>query len=128
MCPTLAHCRTRAPPGAPEVVDCPPGLGLRQDPVPTRFTSPGHASRRSQAGLCRNSPRSIKTTSSTVQEIEQAIPSLGPQDLATLRDWFAAYDAELWERQLEQDVAAGRLDWLAEESRRDPNAGRCTDL
>jgi hypothetical protein len=65
---------------------------------------------------------------STVQEIEQAIRNLGPGDLAALRQWFAAFDAELWDRQMEQDVAAGRLDWLAEEGLRDLKEGRCTDL
>jgi hypothetical protein len=65
---------------------------------------------------------------STVDEIEQAIRNLGPQDLAALRQWFAAFDAEQWDRQLDQDVAAGRLDWLAEEARRDLTEGRCTDL
>lgn len=64
----------------------------------------------------------------TVPEIEQAIRALEPQDLAALREWFAAYDAEIWDRQLEQDVAAGRLDRFAEEALRDLSAGRCTDL
>jgi len=65
---------------------------------------------------------------STVHEIEQAIRNLGPQDLAELRDWFAAFDAELWDKQLEQDVGAGRLDWLADEALRDLSEGRCRDL
>ncbi len=65
---------------------------------------------------------------STVHEIEQAIRGLEPQDLAALRDWFAAFDAEIWDRQLEQDVAAGRLDRFAEEALRDLSEGRCTDL
>jgi hypothetical protein len=65
---------------------------------------------------------------STVDEIEQAIRSLTPQDLAALREWFAAFDAEVWDRQLEQDVAAGRLDRLAGEALRELSAGRCTDL
>jgi hypothetical protein len=65
---------------------------------------------------------------STIHEIEQAIRGLGPQDLAALRDWFAAFDAETWDRQLEQDVAAGRLDGLAQEALRDLTEGRCTDL
>jgi hypothetical protein len=56
---------------------------------------------------------------STVHEIAQAIRNLGPQDLAALRQWFAAFDAELWDHQMEQDAAAGRLDWLAEERLRD---------
>jgi hypothetical protein len=65
---------------------------------------------------------------STVQEIEQAIQALKPQDLAALRDWFATFDAEIWDRQLEKDVAAGRLDRFAEEALRDLSEGRCTDL
>ncbi len=65
---------------------------------------------------------------STVHEIEQAIRSLEAQDLAALRDWFAAYDAEVWDKQLEKDVAAGRLDRFAEEALRDLKEGRCTDL
>ena len=65
---------------------------------------------------------------STVQEIEQAIRTLGPEELAALREWFAAFDAELWDRQIEQDVAAGRLDRLAEKALCDLSEGRCTDL
>lgn len=65
---------------------------------------------------------------STVDEIEQAIRNLAPQDLSVLREWFAEFDAELWDRRLELDVAAGRLDRLAEEALRDLREGRCTDL
>ncbi len=65
---------------------------------------------------------------STIQEIEQAIRNLGPRELAALRNWFAAFDSEFWDRQMEQDVAAGRLDWLKEEAVRDLSEGRCTDL
>lgn len=50
---------------------------------------------------------------STVDEIEQAIRSLGPQELTALREWFAAFDAELRDRQLERDVAA-RCSFCAE--------------
>jgi hypothetical protein len=65
---------------------------------------------------------------STVHEIEEAIRNLPPQDLAVLRDWLAHFDGEAWDRQLEKDVSAGKLDWLADEARRDLEAGRCTDL
>ncbi len=74
------------------------------------------------------SPHHLFSLTSTLHEIEQAIRGLEPQDLAALRDWFATYDAEVWDRQLEQDVASGRLDKLAEEALRDLNEGRCTDL
>jgi hypothetical protein len=65
---------------------------------------------------------------STIHEIEQAIRGLAPQDLAVFRSWFADFDAEAWDRQIEQDVAAGRLDRLAEEALRDLHEGRCSDL
>ena len=65
---------------------------------------------------------------STIQEIEAAIRQLPDQDLAALRSWFADYDAEKWDRQFEQDVAAGRLAALADEALQDLHEGRCTDL
>lgn len=65
---------------------------------------------------------------STVHEIEQAVRDLAPQDLAAFRAWFADFDAEAWDRQLAEDVAAGRLDGLAEEALGDLREGRCTDL
>jgi len=65
---------------------------------------------------------------STVHDIEEAIRQLAPQDLAALRTWFAAFDAEQWDQQFEEDVAAGRLDALAQEAIRDLQEGRCTEL
>jgi hypothetical protein len=65
---------------------------------------------------------------STLQEIEQAIGQLPPQDLATLRTWFAAFDAENWDRQFEADVKAGRLDALGRQALEELAAGKCTDL
>ena len=65
---------------------------------------------------------------STVQAIEEAIRQLSSKDLAALRAWFAAFDAEQWDQQFEEDVAAGRLDALAQEAIQDLQEGRCTDL
>jgi hypothetical protein len=64
----------------------------------------------------------------TVTEIEEAVRHLSEQDLAIFRAWFAEYDAALWDRQFDQDVASGRLDKLAEEALSDFREGRCTDL
>jgi hypothetical protein len=64
----------------------------------------------------------------TVREIEQAIEQLPPDELAKFRAWFAEFDASEWDRQFEQDVAAGRLDDLANEALSDLRQGRCTDL
>jgi hypothetical protein len=65
---------------------------------------------------------------STVQDIENAIRQLSPEDLAAFRAWFAAFDAEQWDQQFEEDVAAGRLDSLAQEAIQALREGRCTDL
>ncbi len=65
---------------------------------------------------------------STVQDIENAIRQLSPEDLTALRTWFAAFDAQQWDQQFEEDVAAGRLEYLAQEAIQDLQEGRCTDL
>jgi hypothetical protein len=64
---------------------------------------------------------------STVQEIEDALRRLSPNERAAFRAWYAEFDAEEWDRQFEADVAAGKLDWLAAEARRDNQQGRTTD-
>ena len=65
---------------------------------------------------------------STVTEIESAVRNLKPEDLSAFRAWFAEFDAEQWDRQFEQDVAAGRLDKLADQALKDLHDGKCTDL
>ena len=65
---------------------------------------------------------------STVEQIERAIQSLSADELAELRAWFAAYDAEVWDREFEQDVDAGRLDRLADEALDALDKGECTPL
>jgi hypothetical protein len=65
---------------------------------------------------------------STIKEIERAIKSLPREDLAALRKWFQDFDAKQWDRQFEEDVAAGRLDRLAKKALKVFEEGRCTDL
>lgn len=64
----------------------------------------------------------------TIQEIESAVSGLSREDLSAFRVWFQEFDAEAWDRQLKADMAAGRLDRLADEALRDLREGRCTDL
>ena len=64
---------------------------------------------------------------STLEQIEDAVRQLSPKDFTAFRAWFAELDAEAWDRQIEEDVAAGRLDALAEEALDDLRQGRCTD-
>ena len=64
---------------------------------------------------------------STVEEIEDAGRRPSSEDLAVFRVWFTQLDAAAWDRQIEEDVAAGRLDSPADEALRDLREGRCTD-
>lgn len=63
-----------------------------------------------------------------VSRIQELVRELSREELAAFRDWFIEYDAEVWDRHLEEDVASGRLDALAEEARRDLREGHCSDL
>jgi hypothetical protein len=65
---------------------------------------------------------------STATEIEAAIEQLPAEELARLRAWFAEFDGARWDRQLQEDVAAGRLDSLAQEALTDLRRGRCGEL
>lgn len=64
---------------------------------------------------------------STVEEAENALRRMSPEERAAFRAWYAEFDADEWDRQIEADVAAGRLDWLIDEARKDRQEGRCTD-
>lgn len=51
----------------------------------------------------------------SVQEIEAAVSQLSPDDLARFAEWFEEYRADEWDRQIEADARAGRLDALLAE-------------
>ena len=65
---------------------------------------------------------------SRIEEIENAVAELPKEDLARFREWFAEFEARVWDREIEEDVEAGRLDKLADEALRDHNSGRSTEL
>jgi hypothetical protein len=64
----------------------------------------------------------------TIQEIEAAIRQLSPRELVDFRSWFLEFDAAVWDRQIEADVAAGRFEKFAEEALQDLREGQTTDL
>ena len=51
-----------------------------------------------------------------VEQLQIEIEALPEKDFVRLRRWFAEKDWELWDRQLESDVAAGKLDFLLDEA------------
>ena len=64
----------------------------------------------------------------TMQEIEQAITELSPEELTRLREWFDEYYAQVWDDQIERDAASGRLDKLIAEADEEYNAGSSKPL
>ncbi|HTY86913.1 MAG TPA: hypothetical protein VMB80_05560 [Candidatus Acidoferrum sp.] len=65
---------------------------------------------------------------STVKEIEAAIQKLKPHEIREVADWLQELREELWDKQIEADAKAGRLDKLMEEAKQDYLAGRCKPL
>jgi hypothetical protein len=63
-----------------------------------------------------------------VEKIEQEVQALSPEELAQFRAWFLEYDWAVWDRQIERDAQAGRLDDLATKALRDHAAGKTTPL
>jgi hypothetical protein len=63
-----------------------------------------------------------------LEHIERQIKDLSPQEMTELREWFAAFDAEAWDRQFEADVRAGKLDALAEKALQAHASGTSTKL
>lgn len=64
----------------------------------------------------------------TVQDLETAVAQLPPAELKHFAQWFEEYLADAWDRQIEADVAAGRLDEAGRQADSDFDAGRCTPL
>jgi hypothetical protein len=65
---------------------------------------------------------------SKVEQIEQQIEKLTPDELTAFRSWYAAFDAEAWDRQFEADVKSGKLDTLADKALRAHTSGQSTKL
>lgn len=59
----------------------------------------------------------------SVQEIEAAIMQLPKKELLELSQWLEEYQAQLWDEQIEADLAAGRLDALLAEVDAEYEAG-----
>lgn len=65
---------------------------------------------------------------STIEAIETAVSQLPPQDLAEFRRWFAEFDAAAWDKQIEDDATAGKLDALAAEAVAEYDTGKAREL
>lgn len=65
---------------------------------------------------------------STLEVAERAVTQLSGQELAQFRQWFAEYDGDLWDAQIEDDAGAGKLNSLAQEALEEYHAGTVTEI
>jgi hypothetical protein len=63
-----------------------------------------------------------------LEAIEKKVSGLSAQELAEFRQWFTEFDAAAWDRQIERDAKAGKLDALADEALRAHSAGKSTEF
>ena len=61
---------------------------------------------------------------SELEELENRIRKLAPEDLAKFRAWFVEFDHVLWDRQIQTDAKSGKLDKLVNEAHADYKAGK----
>jgi len=64
----------------------------------------------------------------SVKEIKSAISRLSVSELAQLANWFEEYQSQIWDKQIENDANAGKLDGLIKEADAEFEAGRCKPL
>jgi len=65
---------------------------------------------------------------STVLEIKQAIERLSRGEFRELAEWFDEPKADQWDRQIEEDAKAGKLDRFAAEALREFHEGKTRRL
>jgi hypothetical protein len=63
-----------------------------------------------------------------IEAIQAEIETLSREDFARLRDWIAQRDWQDWDRQIERDSAAGKLDFLRDEAEAAKRRGELRDL
>ena len=52
----------------------------------------------------------------SIEDLEKAIAGLPPDQYAEFRTWFEAFEADRFDRKIERDAQAGKLDRLADQA------------
>ena len=64
----------------------------------------------------------------TADEIKQAVLSLPEAEYTKVMDWLHELAEDKWDRQFEEDVLAGRLDFLKADVEQAKQEGKLTEL
>jgi hypothetical protein len=63
-----------------------------------------------------------------LEKIEYDIASLNKADIKKISKWLDEYNADLWDKQIEDDAASGKLDKLVSAAKAQAAAGRVGPL
>ncbi len=63
----------------------------------------------------------------SAEEIERAIDTLSDEEFAQIARYVHELEQERWDRQLDADSTAGKLDFLRDEARREEKDGLVKD-
>ena len=63
-----------------------------------------------------------------VEGIVNRVKDLSPQELSAFSAWFWQFDSDRWDRQIEADASAGRLDHLVDTALEQHRNGESSDL
>lgn len=66
--------------------------------------------------------------SDRLKNLEHEVTKLSPDELREFASWFLEYDQSVWEKQIEADAKAGRLNFLVEEAKAEYKANKLKDL
>ncbi len=72
--------------------------------------------------------RKEENTMSALETAEKVVSELSPDELVRFRQWFADFDGDLWDAQIERDASAGKLDALAQEALAEYHSGKATEI
>ena len=64
----------------------------------------------------------------SIEDIEKAVAALPPDQYAEFRAWFEAFESDPFDRKIERDTQAGKLDRLADQTIDDLRKGRAREL
>ena len=65
---------------------------------------------------------------SKVDELKTQIARLSGEDIAEIFRWLSEKDWEMWDKEIEADSRAGKLDFLVQEARKEKSAGNLKDF
>lgn len=78
--------------------------------------------------MARESAEGKELAVSKLDELKAEIEKLPTKDFVKLASWLSKKDWERWDKRVETDSRAGKLDFLAREAREGKSKGTLADL